>query len=85
MWDTRILGVWVHPDDPSANHVFAGTHSGIYETTDGAETWHLRKETAAWGNVMSFREGNIQGKPYILANCGNGGIATMPRAGGAWS
>eukprot|EP00947_MAST-08B_sp_MAST-8B-sp1_P001533 g1533.t1 len=84
IWDTRILGVWVHPDDPTGNHVFTGTHSGIYETTDGAESWKLREETAAWGNVMSFREGFIQGKPYILANCGNGGIATMPRAGGTW-
>ena len=60
MWDTRVLGVWIHPDDKTANHVFAGTHSGIYETTDGAATWTLREETAAWGGVMSFREGNIQ-------------------------
>jgi len=83
IYDTRILGVWIHPDDPSANHVFTGTHSGIYETTDGAETWKLRDETAQWGLVMSFREGVIGGKPYILAN-GNGFLATMPRAGGTW-
>merc|ERR1719183_454357 len=31
MWDTRVLGVWVHPDDPSGAHVFCGTHTGIYE------------------------------------------------------
>eukprot|EP00966_Prymnesium_polylepis_P218851 5064710-Prymnesium_polylepis.1 len=67
----------------SGNHVFAGTHSGIYESTDGAESWMLRKETAGWGNVMSFREGVIQGKRYILANSGNG-ILTMPRGGGPW-
>ena len=24
LWDTRILGVWIHPDDPTANHVFTG-------------------------------------------------------------
>ena len=83
IWDTRILGVWIHPDDPTANHVFTGTHSGIYETTDGAETWKLRDETAGWGLVMSFREGYIGGQPYILAN-GNGFIATMPRGGGDW-
>jgi len=84
IWDTRILGVWVHPDDTTGNHVFTGTHSGIYESKDGAESWTLREETSKWGNVMSFREGLIQGKQYILANCGNGGIGTMPRGGGTW-
>ena len=29
LWDTRILGVWLHPDAPTGNHVFAGTHSGV--------------------------------------------------------
>jgi hypothetical protein len=24
IWDTRILGVWLHPDDPQGGHVFAG-------------------------------------------------------------
>jgi len=83
IWDTRILGVWIHPDDSTANHVFAGTHSGIYETTDGAETWKLHEETAQFGNVMSFREATIQGKPFIVANTGNG-LATMPWDGGDW-
>jgi len=83
IWDTRILGVWIHPDDSSAQHVFVGTHSGIYETTDGADTWKLREETATWGSVMSFAEGVIGGQPYIIAN-GNGFLATMTRGGGAW-
>jgi len=63
LWDTRILGVWVHPDDAQGKHVLAGTHSGIYESTDGAASWTFRNETAGWGNVMSFREGVIQGRP----------------------
>ena len=63
LWDTRILGVWVHPDDAQGKHVLAGTHSGIYESTDGAASWTFRNETTGWGNVMSFREGVIQGRP----------------------
>ena len=49
LWDTRILGVWLHPDAPTGSHVFAGTHSGVYESTDGAASWTLCKETAACG------------------------------------
>ena len=79
LWDTRILGVWVHPDDAQGNHVLAGTHSGIYESTDGAASWTFRNETTGWGNVQSFREGVIQSRPYVLANSQNG-ILTMPRA-----
>ena len=78
-----MLGVWVHPDDPAGNHVLAGTHSGIYESTDGAVTWKFNKETTGWGSVMSFRQGQIQGKPYLLANSGNG-ILTRPMSGGSW-
>jgi hypothetical protein len=81
LWDTRILGVWVHPDVPTT--VFAGTKSGIYESTDGAATWTFKTETKGWGNVMSFREGTIQGQPFILANTGHG-IATLPKSGGTW-
>ena len=54
--------MWVHPDDAQGKHVLAGTHSGIYESTDGAASWTFRNETAGWGNVMSFREGVIQGR-----------------------
>ena len=68
LWDTRILGVWIHPDDPKGGHVFAGTHSGIYESKDSAESWELVNETASWGAVMSFRQGVIDGKDYIVAN-----------------
>ena len=82
IWDTQINGVWVHPDDET--HIFAGTHSGIYESHDSAETWSLRDETKDYGTVMSFREGVINGVPFILANSGGNGILTLPRAGGTW-
>lgn len=85
LWDTRILGVWVHPDNAEGDHVFAGTHSGIYESVDGASTWTLFNETATWGSVMSFRQGVIGGVSYIVANCGNGGLATLPLKGGTWN
>jgi photosystem II stability/assembly factor-like uncharacterized protein len=83
LWDTRILGVWLHPGDKSGNHVLVGTHSGIYESTDGASSWNFRNETKGFGNVMSFREGLIDDKPYILANAGNA-ILTLPMSGGLW-
>ena len=65
--------------EPRLGQVLAGTHSGIYESTDGAASWTFRNETTGWGNVQSFREGLIQGRPYVLANSQNG-ILTMPRA-----
>ena len=80
LWDTRILGVWVHPDDPQGSHVFAGTHSGIYESKDSAATWTFAKETATWGNVMSFRQGVISGTDYIFANGEGDAAADAPRA-----
>ena len=83
LWDTRILGVWIHPDDPQGSHVLAGTHSGIYESTDAAESWTFRNDTEGWGSVMSFRQGVIAGKPYIFANV-NGAIGTLPLGGGKW-
>ena len=80
LWDTRILGVWIHPDDPQGQHVLAGTHSGVYESKDGAESWEFCNETAGWGAVMSFREGVIAGEAYIVANGGSGWILTRPMA-----
>jgi len=83
LWDTRILGTWIHPDDPSSDHVFVGTESGIYESTDGAASWKLREETKTFGNVMSFREGVIGDEKYIFANSQHG-ILTLPYVGGTW-
>ena len=84
LWDTRISGVWVHPDSPMGSHVFAGTYSGIYESLDAAESWTLCNETRGWGDVISFRAGVIQGKDYILANGASGYIFTKPMEGGTW-
>jgi len=83
LWDTRILSVWVHPDDPSGNHVFAGTHTGIYESVDGAANWKRVDETKDWGGIIGFREAEINGDPYIMAISDNG-LLTLPRAGGVW-
>jgi photosystem II stability/assembly factor-like uncharacterized protein len=84
LWDTRILGVWLHPDDPQGGHVLAGTASGIFESTDSAESWEFCNETTGWGAVMSFREAVIAGDKYIVANGGNGWILTRPQSGGKW-
>jgi len=85
LWDTRILGVWVHPDDALGDRVFAGTHTGIYESTDGAESWRRCEETLSWGNVMSFREGVIQGERYILANSGSRILTRALNASCGWN
>ena len=80
LWDTAVSAVWVHPDDPTGAHVFAGTHSGVYESVDAAETWARCEETKGWGNVRSFRQGVIGGVDYILAGT-DGGILTRPLGG----
>ena len=68
LWDTRILGCWVHPEHEDGSYVFAGTHSGVYESADSAESWTRCDETMGWGMVRSFRSGMINGEHYILAN-----------------
>ena len=45
LWDTRISGVWVHPDDD--DHIFAGSHSGVYESTDAAASSETHVHAAA--------------------------------------
>lgn len=84
LWDTRVLGLWIHPDDPKGGHVLCGTHTGVYESHDFAESWTFRTDTAGWGHVASFREGTINGVQYVIANTGNG-IGTLPLAGGKWA
>ena len=79
LWDTRILALWLHPDDPKGGHVFAGTHTGIYESRDFAESWQLANETASWGGVQWFKQAVIDGKDYIVANA-DADLLTRPLA-----
>ena len=83
MWDTHIFGVFIHPSDPTGNHVLAGTQSGIYETKDGAASWQLANGTEGFGAVISFAEATIGGKQYIVANHGHS-ISSVPVSGGLW-
>ena len=80
LWDTRVLSVWIHPDDPKGGHVFAGTHTGIYESKDFAESWQLASETASWGGVQWFKQVVVDGKDYIVANA-NSDLITRPLDG----
>ena len=70
IWDTRINGVFIHPSDPTGNHVLVGTGTGIYETKDGAASWELMNGTEEFG-AISFAETTIGGKQYISANHGS--------------
>jgi len=80
LWDTRVLALWLHPDDPKGGHVFAGTHTGIYESKDFAESWQLANETANWGGVQWFKQAVVDGKDYIVANA-NANLLTRPLDG----
>ena len=84
LWDTRVLAVWLHPDDPKGGHVFAGTHTGIYESKDFAESWQLANETATWGAVQWFKQAVIASKDYIVANA-DANLLTRPLvSNGPW-
>ena len=83
--DTRVSALFVHPDDSSGNHVLVGTaDSQIWESSDGAATWHFLKETQGYGAIYTFRVGQIQGQEYVLVATG-AGIANVPVDGGNWS
>ena len=82
IWDTRINGVFIHPSDPTGNHVLAATGTGIYETRDGAASWELMNGTEGFG-AISFAETTIGGKQYISANHGSS-ISSIPVSGGLW-
>ena len=83
--DTRVSALFVHPDDSSGNHVLVGTaDSQIWESSDGAATWHFLKESQSFGAIYTFRVGQIQGQEYVLVATG-AGIANVPVAGGNWS
>jgi len=84
LWDTRIKGVFAHPDCPLGNWVFAGTESGIYESKDGAASWTFMNETKDFGNVLGFEIGTIDAESdYVIASS-TAGILAMPVKGGTW-
>ena len=63
--------------DDVGDHVFAGTPSGVYETTDAAKTWTQVTAAAHWGSVNSFRNGTINGVPTLFIGA-SGGLGNVP-------
>ena len=78
IFDTRLFGLMIVDD--MGEHVLAGTPSGVFETLDGAKTWTHVKQTQSWGVANSFKNGTINGKPYVLvgANAGLGNVPLLP-------
>ena len=80
LFDTRISAVLISPDDPKGGHVYAGTFTtGIFESTDGAETWQPVPATATLGHIRGLSAGVIGGVKHIIA-AGAPGIASTPVA-----
>lgn len=80
LFDTRPYGLFIVDDNvgkSSGQHVLAGTPSGCFETTDGAETWHYILASSTWGVCNSFRNGTINGKPYLFVGT-NAGLGNVP-------
>lgn len=73
--DTRIHALFLI--DGQGAHVLVGTPSGVFETLDGAESWHYIESTHGWGVANSFANATIDGTPYILIGA-NGGLGTVP-------
>eukprot|EP01052_Picozoa_sp_SAG31_P049143 SAG31_NODE_10621_length_1116_cov_1.349066_2_plen_208_part_00 len=66
IFDTRIVSLGI-VDNDKGDHVYAGVPGIVYETTDGAETWKVA--TTELGTCYTFKNGTINGEPYILASC----------------
>ena len=81
IFNTRVEGL--HVADWAGEHVFVAVVGGIYETKDGAATWHLVPESPKFGTCNQFRNGTIDGEDYILVACG-GAIANRRIGGGDW-
>jgi hypothetical protein len=82
LFDTRVSGVFVV--DTNGDHLYVGTPSGIWESTDAAGSWNFVPETKAFGRAVSFRNGTINGESYVLVGTSQG-IANVPTKGGNWS
>ena len=81
IFDTRIVSLGI-VDHDKGNHVYCGVPGAIYETTDGAATWRLVNESHKLGTCYTFKNGTINGEPYILASC-DAGIGNIPVKGGS--
>ena len=55
------------------DHVLAGTPTGVYESTDGANSWALIAGTEGFGGCRSFRNGTTR-----LSNFSFGPFLTTP-------
>jgi len=84
MFEARVRAFFIVDQDKNGDHVLCGTAGGLYETTDGGKSWTLLKDLTKWGVFNSFRNGTINGKPYILAGT-EAGIANRPLHGGDWN
>ena len=73
--DTRLLGLFIVDD--AADHVLAGTPSGVFETLNGGTSWAYAPQTSHWGVASGFTNGTINGKPYILVG-NEAGIGNVP-------
>ena len=80
LFDTRLYGLFLV--DKAGDHVLAGTPSGVFESLDGAKTWTHVAVTQTWGVANSFRNGTINGKPYLLVGA-NGGMGNVPLGNGS--
>mgnify|MGYP002630806635 CR=1 FL=1 len=84
LFDTRISGVFVHPDSSSGDHVYCGGPQGIWESVDGAASWNFVNESRSYGAAHSFRQGLIGGEPHIMVATATG-VANIPTKGGVWN
>eukprot|EP00937_MAST-01D_sp_MAST-1D-sp2_P005083 g5083.t1 len=84
MFNTRVQALGIV--DKEGDHVYCAVPGGIYETTDGAASWHLINGSNTLGTCHSFKNGTIDSEPFMFASC-DIGIANIPigRSGASWS
>ena len=79
LWDTRIASIICL--DADGKHLLAGSPTGIYESLDGSDSWHLIPETVGIGWARTMKLGKIMGVPHVIAGVDTG-LANVPLAGG---
>lgn len=68
--DTRIYAFCHDPND--VNHLYVSTPSGLFGTTDGAESWSFVQGTQAYGIATTFVTTTINGVNYCFGDTSNG-------------